>query len=54
MHADGSHVTLLANTEGRATAPRWSPDGARVYFTNCVAVDMAHDCHIYFVDAPKE
>ena len=34
MNADGSNVTLVANTEGRATAPQWSKDGRLIYFTN--------------------
>ena len=36
MDADGGNVRLLANTEERATAPRWSPDGKKIDFTNCV------------------
>jgi Tol biopolymer transport system component len=39
MDADGGNVRLIANTEGRGTAPRWSPDGKRIYFTNCVEKD---------------
>jgi len=26
MDADGGNVRLIANTKGRGTAPRWSPD----------------------------
>jgi TolB protein len=36
MDADGAKVRLIADTEGRATAPRWSPDGKKIDFTNCV------------------
>ena len=46
MNADGSNVRLLANTEGRATEPRFSSDGAFVYFTNCRAVDFGFDCQV--------
>lgn len=44
MNADGSGVRLVANTEGRATEPRWSPDGKTIYFTNCKKVDFGVDC----------
>ena len=36
MDADGINVRLIANTKGRGTAPRWSPDGKKIDFTNCV------------------
>jgi Tol biopolymer transport system component len=39
MKDDGSNVQWLANTESRATEPRWSPDGKKIYFTNCKHVD---------------
>ena len=47
MDADGSNVRLIANTEGRGTAPRWSPDGKTIYFTNCVNHDYGTDCEIF-------
>jgi Tol biopolymer transport system component len=47
MKDDGSDVQLLANTEGRATEPCWSPDGKKIYFTNCKQVDWSRDCQIY-------
>lgn len=46
MKPDGSEVRLVANTEGRATAPRWAPDGKTLYFTNCTAKDYGTDCEI--------
>jgi len=36
MDADGGNVRLIANAKGRGTAPRWSPDGKKIDFTNCV------------------
>ncbi len=47
MNADGSDVRLLANTEGRATAPQWGRDGARIYFPICKNVDLGFDCEIF-------
>ncbi len=49
MDADGANVRLIANTEGRGTAPRWSPDGKTIYFTNCVEKDYGTDCEILMV-----
>jgi len=46
MDADGTSPRLVANTEGRGTAPRWSPDRKVIYFTNCVAKDYGADCEI--------
>jgi hypothetical protein len=34
MDPDGGNVRPVANTDGRATAPRWSPDCRTIYFTN--------------------
>src|SRR6476646_1734169 len=45
-NADGANPHLIANTEGRGTAPRWSPDGKTIYFTNCVEKDYGTDCEI--------
>jgi TolB protein len=47
MNEDGSGVRLLANTEGRATAPKWGKDGKSVYFSNCRKVDFGTDCEIF-------
>jgi Tol biopolymer transport system component len=46
MDANGTDPRLVANTEGRGTAPRWSPDGNTIYFTNCVAKDYGTDCEV--------
>jgi Tol biopolymer transport system component len=43
----GANVRLIANTEGRGTAPRWSPDGKTIYFTNCVEINYGTDCEIF-------
>jgi Tol biopolymer transport system component len=43
MNADGN-LRLFPNREGRATEPRWSPDGKSFYFTDCKKVD----CGIFF------
>jgi TolB protein len=47
MNANGSNVRVLAETEGRATDPRWSPDGKTVYFTNCYSVAWGTDCEVF-------
>lgn len=47
MNADGSEVQPVANTEGRATAPRWSPDGKSLYFPLSRKVDYGIDCQIF-------
>ena len=47
MDADGANVRLIANTEGRATEPRWSPDGNTIYFTDCRKVDWGVDCQVF-------
>jgi TolB protein len=46
MNTDGGNVRLVANTEGRGTAPRWSPDEKTIYFTNCMEKDYGTDCEI--------
>jgi len=53
MDAAGGNVRLVANTEGRATAPKWSPDGTKIYFTNCRNVDFGRGCEILVAKAPK-
>jgi TolB protein len=49
MRADGADVRLVADTVGRATAPTWSRDGRRIYFTNCLG---SAKCEIYAAPAP--
>ena len=46
MDADGNNVQLVANTEGRATAPKWAPDGKTIYFTNCWKTGLSAACEI--------
>jgi Tol biopolymer transport system component len=48
MAPDGTGPKLVSNTEGRGTAPRWSPDGHTIYFTNCVSKDYGDDREILF------
>ena len=40
-------MRLVANTEGRATAPRFSTDGSKIYFPLCRSVDFGADCEIF-------
>jgi len=47
MDADGGNVRLVANTDGRATAPQWSRDGRAIYFPLCRNVDYGYDCEIF-------
>jgi len=47
MNPDGSEVRLLANTEGRATAPQWARDGQKIYFPICKNVDFGSACEIF-------
>jgi Tol biopolymer transport system component len=47
MKADGGDVQLVANTEGRATAPQWARDGKTIYFSVCRKVDFGGDCNIF-------
>jgi TolB protein len=47
MNADGSGVRLIANTEGRATAPKWAPDGRTIYFPICWNAGYGRDCQIF-------
>ena len=37
MDADGGNVRLIANTKGRGTAPRWSPDGKKLVFISMLS-----------------
>ena len=52
MNADGSQVQLVANTEGRATAPKWSRDGKSIYFPLSRKVDYGSDCQIFVAPVP--
>ena len=52
MTADGSDVRLVANTEGSATAPKWTKDGGSIYFPVCRKVDFGGDCQIFAAPAP--
>ena len=54
MDADGANPRLVANTEGRGTAPRWSTDGKVIYFTNCVAKDYGSDCEVLMAHLEPE
>ena len=46
MNPDGSNPTLLANTLGRATTPRWTSNSRAIYFTNCTVSGVNPDCRI--------
>ena len=46
MKADGSEVRLVAYTEGRATAPKWSKDGLKVYFSVCRGRELG--CEVFY------
>ena len=37
MDADGANVRLIANTKGRGTALRWSPDGKKLVFISMLS-----------------
>lgn len=50
--ASNEEPRLLANTEGRGTAPRWSADGKAIYFTNCVNKDNGVGCEILVSKLP--
>jgi len=52
MDADGSNVKLVANTEGRATAPQWSKDGRSIYFTNSWRTGSQAAAEIFKVRVP--
>ena len=49
MGTDGSDVRLLADTHGRGTSPKWSPDGRSIYFTNCLPEEGGGGCEIMVV-----
>jgi Tol biopolymer transport system component len=46
-------VRVVARTEGRATAPTWTPDGAAIAFTNCWSVAYGTDCDIFVAKLPQ-
>ena len=46
MNPDGTDVRLLAGTDGRGTAPKWSTDGQHIYFSVCHNNDFGIDCQI--------
>jgi TolB protein len=52
MTPSGGAVRLVANTEGRATAPVWTRDGASIYFPVCQRVAFGGDCQIFSAPAP--
>ena len=47
MDADGGNVTRVVHKEGRATAPRWAPDGQALYFPICSKADGVVGCEIF-------
>src|SRR6266481_946658 len=47
MDENGQNLKLVANTEGRATAPRWSRDSKTIYFTNCRHSNYGSDCEVF-------
>ena len=53
MNPSGGDVRLVANTEGRATAPVWTKDGTSIYFPVCRKVDFGGDCQIFAAPAPQ-
>lgn len=54
MDSTGNHISLIANTSGRATSPKWSADGKYIYMTNCTKVDAGFDCNIYSIDVSSK
>ena len=52
MDADGSNLSLVANTEGRATAPQWRRDGRSIYFTNSWKTGLKASPEIFEAPAP--
>jgi len=51
MNPDGSDVQLVANTDGRATAPQWTRDGNTLLFPICHNIALGVDCQIYAAPA---
>jgi Tol biopolymer transport system component len=47
MDADGGNVTPVIHKEGRATAPKRSPDGKALYFPICSNQDGVVGCEIF-------
>jgi Tol biopolymer transport system component len=54
MRPDGTHIHRVAATTGRATAPKWTPDGHRIYFSICRRQDDGFDCEIYSAPATMD
>jgi TolB protein len=52
MRSDGSGVQLVAHSTGRATSPKWSVDGATLYFPICRRQDDGYNCEIYAATPP--
>lgn len=53
MNSDGSGVQLVADTPGRGTAPRWSPDGSEIFFTVRQRDSAGPHCEIYSNSPPE-
>ncbi len=53
MDKNGNNISLIANTTGRATAPKWSPDGKFIYMTNCTKSGSGTECNIYSISVSK-
>jgi TolB protein len=51
MQPDGSEIEVLHDGEGWARSPRWSPDGARVAFSDTVGDSPSDDSHLYTMAA---
>ena len=53
MDKNGNNISLIANTTGRGTAPKWSPDGRYIYMTNCAKSGSGTDCNIFSINVIK-
>jgi TolB protein len=52
MAPDGTGVRLVAPNAGRATSPKWSPDGRTLYYPVCLRNGDGYDCEIFAADVP--